>query len=169
MIKKIIMVRNIFHLQHLVFLIPFLEKNQEPDDDEDDEPDSSSPRTSSISAFPSSSQSSITSASSTSSGSTISRLAVQAILKPDPRYGRRVISSPGPRPTPTPTGGTDSPRTLKSYFNLAVANARKHNGQHLSTVSPYVFSSTFADIDAMEFVHQIDTSGVLAGQLPSSL
>ncbi|KAJ7730890.1 hypothetical protein DFH07DRAFT_781476 [Mycena maculata] len=100
---------------------------------------------------PSSSQSSSSSISSTSSKSStdsiISHLAVEASLTPDPRYGRLGTGQIG-RPQPRPVGvGTvlDGPRPPKSYFPLATATARKR-----------------ADINTMEYMLQIDASGMLA-------
>ncbi|KAJ7501345.1 hypothetical protein B0H11DRAFT_2373477 [Mycena galericulata] len=113
------------------------EQNGELNEDEHDQDNEQDGRTSSsspISSFPTSTPpSSIASNSSTSSdSSSISHLAVEAMLNPDPRTVLEL------------------PRRPKPFFSLGVANARKT-----------------ADIDAMEYTHQIDTSGVLAED-PSS-
>ncbi|KAJ6588084.1 hypothetical protein B0H19DRAFT_1247793 [Mycena capillaripes] len=92
------------------------------------------------------SQTSMSSAASHSSS--ISNLAVNAIVDPSPRYGPLHRSSERTRPTPIgPIGAgsslVDTPR-LKSFYRRSVADARK-----------------IADTNIMEYLHEIDASGVL--------
>ncbi|KAJ7161785.1 hypothetical protein C8R43DRAFT_1123503 [Mycena crocata] len=126
------------------------EQEQEEDEDEDDAPGPTSSQQSSSSTSSSSSSASTSSTSSLSSqtsvsstNSAIAQLTVQAILTPHARYGRPVIYEPSPvYPTPTPL--TEA-RVIKSFYKKSVAEARK---------AP--------DVDTMEFLHQIEVSGILA-------
>ncbi|KAJ7432430.1 hypothetical protein B0H11DRAFT_2260711 [Mycena galericulata] len=117
----------------------YQQENEEEYNEEDSIQRSSSPIGSFPPSSPPSSQSSIASASSVSStSSSISRLAVEAMLAPDPRYGRTSRASlQGSRPNPTPIAAGTS---LQSP-----PDARKT-----------------ADFDTLEYIHQIDSSGVLA-------
>ncbi|KAK7015710.1 hypothetical protein R3P38DRAFT_2543392, partial [Favolaschia claudopus] len=79
-----------------------------------------------------------------SSVSTVSKLAIDALLTPHPRCSGPLGRSPI-RPTPTPIGGEGSPsRGVRSIHNRQVADARKAS-----------------DIVLMEFIQQIDASGLL--------
>jgi len=164
------MVRSFF-----LFYFPIYEyfvADREIEDDTDDEkvdaPDVSQSSTSSNrSLSTSSSFSSSTSISSTtSSSSSISRLAVQAILTPDPR-----CSSPQrqerPRPTPIASGTSlAEPSMPKTFYQRSVAESRKNSGKlSLSPKfqSPCLFVT--ADIDFLEYFFEIQRAGLLEGVL----
>ncbi|KAJ6485275.1 hypothetical protein DFH09DRAFT_1339797 [Mycena vulgaris] len=128
----------------------YQEANQgdfEEEDERSEGPSSSQPSSSSASFPPSSSPpSSQSSSSSTSSiNSTIASLRVQAMLLPDPRISTVPIRALPRRPTSI-GGGTalEGERRLNPFYKLSVANARKT-----------------ADVELMEYLHQIDSSGVL--------
>ncbi|KAJ6487339.1 hypothetical protein DFH09DRAFT_1105914 [Mycena vulgaris] len=128
----------------------YQEANQgdfEEEDECSEGPSSSQPSSSSASFPPSSSPpSSQSSSSSTSSiNSIIASLRVQAMLLPDPRISTVPIRALPRRPTSI-GGGTalEGERRLNPFYKLSVANARKT-----------------ADVELMEYLHQIDSSGVL--------
>ncbi|KAJ7649006.1 hypothetical protein DFH06DRAFT_1421362 [Mycena polygramma] len=118
------------------------EHQEEPIDNFDSTPPSSQGS--------SSSSTSVGSTLSSSSSSVISRLAVQAMLDPSPRYscgGPVALFSPTPAGKGTPLANVPGPL---SFYRRSVAEARK-----------------LADISMMEYLHQIDKSGVLEDD-PSS-
>ncbi|KAJ6598326.1 hypothetical protein DFH09DRAFT_1394478 [Mycena vulgaris] len=120
-------------------------QQEESSQDDDSSPPASSSQPS-ISTTPPSSQSSLDSVSTMSStNSNISRLRVQAMLTPDPRHSPITLDSPPRRPTPIGAGSVLAGRPqTRSFYRLSVAVARKN-----------------ADVDTMEYLHQIDLSGVL--------
>ncbi|KAJ7140275.1 hypothetical protein C8R43DRAFT_1018105 [Mycena crocata] len=135
----------------------------EDDDDDEDTPPLPSSQSSSISSASSSSSASLSTISSSTSlssissrpslaSSALSKIAVQALTDPSPRYSLPILinGSPPPRvpggPQPRPADGTG----VKSFYRQSVADARKKS-----------------DVNLMEYLHQISTSGVLAEE-PSS-
>ncbi|KAJ7122253.1 hypothetical protein C8R44DRAFT_735959 [Mycena epipterygia] len=114
------------------------------DQDSDDEKDEPITPNSSQTSNSSSSTSSSSLSSSTSSSSSISRLAVQAILEPDPRCARPQ-GQDRLRPTPIALGmALAEPSMPKTFYRPSVADARKKS-----------------DIDFMEYLYQIQMAGLL--------
>ncbi|KAJ7508000.1 hypothetical protein B0H11DRAFT_1902316 [Mycena galericulata] len=139
-------------LKQTNYLVSWEDRDRYQEENEEEQEEENTRSSSPISSFSSSPRpsSQISSSSSVSSNSSsISHLAVEALLNPDPRYGpRRQDPFGGSRPRPTPVAkGTvlESPRMPKPFFSLAVANARK-----------------MANIEVMEYILQIDSSGLLA-------
>ncbi|KAJ7022644.1 hypothetical protein C8F04DRAFT_1137624, partial [Mycena alexandri] len=126
------------------YLLEQQQEDQRQAEETDDEylPSSQSTSTSSLTSTSTSSSSARTSTSSSAStSSTISRLAVEAMVSPNPRWTPQDPS--GPRPTPTPLAAA-GPAPLRSFYSARVANARRT-----------------ADIETMDYLHNIHAAGIL--------